>query len=340
VAVDSAHAIHRSIDGGESWTTYAEAEDLKGSSVNGIRAAGGAFYATSDGGMSRAVDGTGWIRVLTLGPNVYGVAYGSSTYVLVGHGAILTSPDGATWTMRYAGNPYERATDMVSSVAYGNGTFVAVSGHGILSSADGVDWTVVEAAPAPYGGLVAYGGAAGFAVTSASSSASEVWTSPDGAAWTKQTAAGIGSPIYGLTYGAATFVAVGGFNASAVYTNATPGSTAAWVQSPTPAIEHQLGSVLYGNSTFVAGDSQSNQDAWVSANAVNWTGPNFGAAMGKLIAFGGGVFLSQGFLTSADGATWTLMENRPPGLTYVYAGTHDGPDGWVITDGRAFAVHP
>lgn len=342
VAVDSAHAVHRSTTGGESWNSYAGAEDLEGSTVTGIGAAGDAFYAMSDGGMARAADGTGWVRVLTLGPNVYAMAYGNSTYVLVGHGAIFTSPDGAVWTSRFAGNPYARATDMVSSVVYGNGTFIAVSGHGILGSDDGITWATVGPAPADYGGVVAYGGTAGFAVASASGSASEIWTSPDGATWTKQTGAGIAAPLIGIAFGASTFVAVGGAaGVSAIYSNPTPGTTAPWTPQSSPVIDHVLGSLLFGGTTFAASDSQTGQDSITSTNAVSWLGPHHADSwMGRLVAFGDGVFLSQTLLTSSNGVNWSPMANRPPGMTYVYAGTHDGPDGWVITDGRAFAVHP
>jgi hypothetical protein len=43
------------------------------------------------------------------------------------NGAILTSPDGVTWTQRDSGT-----SNNLSGVAYGNGTFVAVGWHGTI----------------------------------------------------------------------------------------------------------------------------------------------------------------------------------------------------------------
>jgi hypothetical protein len=56
------------------------------------------------------------------------VAYGNGLFVAVGKwGAILTSPDGETWTEQASptGNP-------LFGVTYGNGTFVAVGDFGII----------------------------------------------------------------------------------------------------------------------------------------------------------------------------------------------------------------
>jgi hypothetical protein len=342
VALDSSHGVHVSTTGGTTWTTYAGADDLDGSGGVGIAAAGASFFAMADAGISRSPGGVSWSRVLTLGANLYGMAYGASTYVLVGHGAIFTSPDGAVWTSRFAGNPYARATDMVSSVIYGNGMFIAVSGHGILASTDGASWTAVGPAPDQYGGVVAYGAGQGFVIASANGTAARIWTSPDGTTWTEQTEAGITWPLFGITYGASTFVAVGGWNSSAIYTNPTPGTTPAWTPQSSPTSDI-LGNVLFGNSTFVASDWQTGQDSLTSTNAVGWTMHHAPSWMGKLVAFGDGVFLSQTLLTSSNGEAWTPMAFPPPGFTYAYAGTHDGPDGWVLATtaaGYAFAVHP
>lgn len=66
--------------------------------------------------------------------NFWGVAYGNQAFVTVGvgqeAGAILTSPDSISWTVRYTG------TVPLVDITYGNGTFVAVGQNGtILQSA-------------------------------------------------------------------------------------------------------------------------------------------------------------------------------------------------------------
>ncbi len=345
VALDSEHDAIVSTTGGTSWTTYAVADDLSASGGEGICAAGGSFFAMSDAGISSSPDGVSWTRVLTLRANFYGMAYGASNYVLVGHGVIFSSPDGAVWTSRFAGNPYLRATDMVSSVVYANGMFVAVSGHGILASTDGASWTTVGPAPSQYGGVVAYGAGRGFVVASAGNPA-RIWTSPDGVTWTEQTEAAITTSIWGITWGPSTFVAVGGSSGPAIYTNATPASTPAWTPQSAPG-SRAVGGVLYGNSLLVASDGQ--WSTFTSTNSVSWT-ENGVPYLGQLLTFGDGVFVTQNLNTSSDGVAWTPMAFPPPGMSYVYAGTYGGPAGWVLATGTGgmggdagtyvFGVHP
>jgi hypothetical protein len=56
------------------------------------------------------------------------VTYGNGTFVAVGYpGAILTSPDGVTWTQRASGT-----VGFLRGVTYGNGTFVAVGDWGAI----------------------------------------------------------------------------------------------------------------------------------------------------------------------------------------------------------------
>jgi hypothetical protein len=68
-------------------------------------------------------------------------------------GAILTSPDGVSWTQQTSGT-----SNSLGGVTYGDGLFVAVGERGtILTSPDGVNWTA-QASPTSndlYG--VAYG---------------------------------------------------------------------------------------------------------------------------------------------------------------------------------------
>jgi hypothetical protein len=82
------------------------------------------------------------------------VTYGNGLFVAVGlGGAILTSPDGVSWTLRRP-----RDEQRLHGVTYGNGLFVAVGGGGtILTSPDGVSWTPRASGTGNWLGGVVYG---------------------------------------------------------------------------------------------------------------------------------------------------------------------------------------
>jgi hypothetical protein len=82
------------------------------------------------------------------------VTYGNGLFVAVGEGgAILTSPDGVSWTARTSGTG-----DWLFGVTYGNGLFVAVGEGGtILTSRDGVSWTARTSGTSNWLYGVAYG---------------------------------------------------------------------------------------------------------------------------------------------------------------------------------------
>ena len=71
---------------------------------------------------------------------LYGVTYGNNIFVAVGYGgAIVISPDGATWTPQTSGT-----VSPLNAVAFGNGTYVAVGKDGtILISSNGIEWRQV-----------------------------------------------------------------------------------------------------------------------------------------------------------------------------------------------------
>jgi hypothetical protein len=99
----------------------------------------GTFAAMSEGGaILTSPDGVTWTsRNPGIEVNLRGVTYGNGSFVVVGGGGtILTSPDGITWTSRNPGIPVN-----LHGVTYGNGSFVAVGGGGtILTSPDGITW--------------------------------------------------------------------------------------------------------------------------------------------------------------------------------------------------------
>jgi hypothetical protein len=87
-----------------------------------VSAPGGGGGSGGGGGGGGA--GTTW-TLRNLGNPLGGVAYGNGLFVAVGgfldSSAILTSPDGVSWTARASGTG-----NQLLGVTYGNGTFVAV----------------------------------------------------------------------------------------------------------------------------------------------------------------------------------------------------------------------
>jgi hypothetical protein len=240
-------------------------------------------------------DGVTWTYRAGFRP-LYGVAYGSDTFVAVGDGAgstyAVTSSDGIAWTRG------ANATGL--AVTYGNGKFVAVGlGGSILTSPDGVAWTDRKVAMTLYGsdGLAIIYAGGTFVL-----GGSNIFTSPDGVTWT-QRASGSGS---GIAYGNGTFVAVG----SNTFTS-PDGVTWTPRQSGTGI---RLSDITYGNGQFVAVGYDKNDDysatILTSPDGVAWTKKAPGTADSLWgIIYGNGMFVAVGpggtVLTSPDAVTWT-----------------------------------
>ncbi len=172
--------------------------------------------------------------------NLNSVAFGSNIFVAVGDkGRLITSPDGVKWTLRNSSTSTE-----LTDILFANGMFVAVGTNGtILKSIDGINWEVkrtgtewftaiavgngqyVVTAKYPgqiyvssdinawtrvydggYSALedVAYGNGKFIAVASLYNGVS--LKSVDGIIWTP---VNLKPPLFGITYGAERFVAVG-----------------------------------------------------------------------------------------------------------------------------------
>jgi hypothetical protein len=118
------------------------------------------------------------------------------------NGAIRTSPDGITWTIRY----YDPSDDF-NSVTYGLNLFVAVGYNGrIVTSSDGMTWTVQSSGTTNYLYSVAYGGNKLVAVGDYGT----VLVSPDGTTWDAKWP-GTENSLHFVTYVNDHFVAVGDY---------------------------------------------------------------------------------------------------------------------------------
>jgi len=111
--------------------------------------------------------------------NLYGVAFGSDTFVTVGEfGAIFTSPNGANWTQRRSG-----CTDvLLATVTFGNGRFVAGGESGtILTSTNALHWTRTNLGVEIYVGHIAFTNGR-FVIRRGA----ELFSSPDALKWERR----------------------------------------------------------------------------------------------------------------------------------------------------------
>jgi len=235
------------------------------------------------------------------------VAYnGSNLYVAGGdNGAILTSPDGNTWTGRDS-----TLTGSINSVFYLNGNYLAIGPAGsttnLITSPDGVTWTRRTAGTSTFN-AAAYG-ASTYVVVSVSGG-NGAFYSTDLVTWTGATTLG-GDNYFDVVFGNSLFVTVGSNGAlytspdGATWTSRSAGST-------------QFNRIIYANSLFVAvGNSGTIR---TSTDGVTWTLRTSNVA-GNLndVVWNGSIFCAVGasgvITTSPDGTTWTA---RTPGDTTV-----------------------
>jgi hypothetical protein len=176
------------------------------------------FVAVGESGtILTTEDGSTWTGrsagiVTDLRGVAYGLVSGNPLFVAVGaSGKILTSPDGKLWTPSSAGGA--GIAELFRAVAYGNNTFVVARGNdSVFTSTDGgATWNSksVGSNLTPWG--IGFGDNTFVLVGSATTgpALSGIWTSPDGATWTKNTHVPPASQLNAVAFGANRFVAVG-----------------------------------------------------------------------------------------------------------------------------------
>jgi hypothetical protein len=263
----------------------------------------------------------------TIAASLASVAWSGTQFVAVGAipgssfatnvGAILTSPDGITWTPRNSGT----SAFLIGVVSSGT-AFVAVGGNStvggpatILTSADGVSWTP-RAAPGTLGGGaltgVTWSGTQFVAVGSIPGSIDTILTSPDGITWTPHPP-GTSKGLSAVTWSGTQFVAVGG---SGQILTSPDGVT--WTSRNSGAT-NGLRSVAWSGTQFAAAGGF---EITTSPDGVTWT-PRSSATTAQLfaVASSGTEFVGAGYggplTTSSDGVTWTP---RAPGAGAVLSG--------------------
>jgi len=244
-------------------------------------------------------DGITWTRRNSSSSEpMVGITWSGTQFVTVGqHGTILTSPDGIAWTTRLAGFTLGGATIDLVGVAWSGSAFVAVGNFGTtLSSPDGVTWTL-RAGNISSSHLNAVAWSGTKFV--AVGVGGTIVTSPDGANWTTQTSNTSGL-LNGVAWSGSQFVAIGGFG----------GAPGAILTSPD--------GVTWTSRTY---------DTSASPVAVTWTGTQF-------VAVGG--FNLGSILTSPDGVIWTRQATGTNALLtgVAWSGTKlvsMGGEGTVLT---------
>jgi hypothetical protein len=282
-------------------------------------------------------------------------AWDGTNIVMVGTGgAVVSSPDGVTWTNRGSGvtvttslrsigcgmgkfvavgdggvviTSEDSGTNWTAQPAVGlnlkgiacDGTnFVAVGGTGIVAtSPDGTNWTFQSSGIPGNLTSVAYGPGHGFVAVSDSG---PIYTSPDGTNWAAQTS-GVTISLNGITYGGNLFVVAGSRNvmlSSPDGTNWTiRGSGQGSSSSPT------LNSIAYGSGQFVvAGGSAA---VYSSPNGINWTtNADVNGVSQRCIVYGANSFViggSGGILLQASATQPQVVYGNSSGaLTLTWSG--------------------
>jgi hypothetical protein len=183
---------------GATWTL--RPSGLGGITWNGIASSGSQIVAAGSAAyVARSTDGSSWTTAANTPSDLYNaIARGNGLFVVTGF-AILTSPDGVTWTTRVGqGTPSY-------GVAWSGSTFAAVgSGGAVRTSPDGVTWTARTSGTSADLRGVTWAGDKFVAVGDAGT----ILTSPDGVTWTARTS-GVAVKLSGVAASSTTVVAVG-----------------------------------------------------------------------------------------------------------------------------------
>lgn len=259
------------------------------------------------------------------------VAWSGSQYVAVGEaGKILTSPDGANWTVSNV------VSDLLD-VTWGGDRFVAVGEHGtILTSPDGTAWTSQNSSWDYYLCGVSWSGDQFVAV-----GPGVVLTSPDGVNWANFNS-GSEYNLYGVTWSGSQFVAVGW---PSLILTSPDGVT--WTNQSS-STTNVLSKVAWNGNLFVVVGYQGT--ILTSRDGISWSTRNSGTQdYLEDVVWGANRFVVVGasgtILTSPDGISWS---RRPSGVDDYLTGVSwdgsrfmvTGANGTILTSAMLTAENP
>jgi hypothetical protein len=267
---------------------------LQGRILFGVTTSGQQYVAVGQGGaVVTSSDATTWTaRSSGVASNLRSVAWSGAQYVAVGddgagEAVILSSTDGASWTVQYLAGSCQGGScarpAALKKVIWAGSQFIAVgqesvfgAGSGtyglILASPDGVTWTQRAASNLPLGsppqqdflmGGVAWSGSMLAAVGFGPTDAPSVWTSPDGVVWTPKALSppSTAQVLRSVTWAVGRFVTVGW--GGPAYSSA---DAITWQGSADNLVA--MNAITAGPTRYVA---VSNVFREISTDALQWT---------------------------------------------------------------------
>lgn len=243
-------------------------------------------------------------------PDLEDVAYGSNLFVAIGSiGAIYSSPDAITWTLRVP--PAGPGAGTFRGIAYANGRFIAVGylSSTVIYSDDGINWSTPTTPPGGPCESVAYGNGVWVAVSISSTRIS----SDNGVTWSIGVADSVLQNATDITFGNGVFCIVtpGSFSTPGNIVTTADGISLLNTFTPTTGY---FTSVAFGNQIFVA--LKSDGQIYTSGDAVTWTlaYSTINGATWTSVTFGNGRFVAVAITTafnnimySISGTQWTQL---------------------------------
>lgn len=260
---------------------------------------------------------------LPTGHSLYHVAGNGRLFVAVGEaGTIITSPDGASWTLRSSGT-----TKALSGVTWTGLRFVAVGAGGtVVTSSDGETWT--PRASATSAALLAVAASDRQIVAVGADGA--VISSPDGLTWTPR-ASHTTSTLNAVTWGGGLFVAVG--NPDAIFTS-PDGLT--WTDRNYTAKVPIL-AVAWSGRVFVAAGPAGL--VATSTDGIRWSQPLLSFTTHDITGL---TWSGDRFIAVVQSGTFGTNPNRiftsPDGQTWTAVSTIRGLNAVASAGGRHVAV--
>jgi hypothetical protein len=117
------------LSGGTTWTPRVSGTTQK---LEAVAWTGSQFVAVGDSAVLTSPDGITWTR-RTVSPGSLTTVVWTGAQLVAAGNIVVTSPDGINWTLRSSGNNFR-------ALAWNGSLLIGVSSNGIYSSTDGVSW--------------------------------------------------------------------------------------------------------------------------------------------------------------------------------------------------------